>query len=180
MSGRRWRESEVNRDARGRFAHKARGNRAAEAVKAIARRLAPGDGRSGPRLRWGHKGTKDWWYIPKGGMTYWVERGTEPTWIRGYYYLPTHWGPVVGPGQSKDYYGVHVGSPISWEDDDPEGRHGGVPRDVHLAAKHDTIHGRNVEDPSARGAAFGARRRRTGAETAPKKGVRRVTTTRRK
>jgi len=157
---RQWRESEVNRDRRGRFAHKPRGSKAIEAVKATGRRLAGMEDRTGPRLRWGEKGTRGWWYVPRGsavkGAPYWVRRQPQPTVIGEYYYRPDRWYPVVPPREMWPHRGAYNGIPGQ------TGLSSAVPSDVWQAAQSDAMHTRSWEDPSPRVETLNWRRTRAG------------------
>jgi|tagenome__1003787_1003787.scaffolds.fasta_scaffold20971576_3 hypothetical protein len=146
----------------GRFLTMPRAAGAAQKLRVMAHRLAGSEReRTGPRLRWGAKGTAGWWYVPQGPGPYWVRRTATSMWIRGHYYVPDHWGPVVGPGQLDRREGrIRVGQPMS----QPE-----VPVDVWNAAKHDVIHPAGMKYDSVRTTAF---RRRTKATKSRKTAVR--------
>jgi hypothetical protein len=170
-SKRQVRETEVHRDPRtGRYTRTPAGKRAITALKALGRKLAAGQDRTGQRLRVGQKATDGWWYIPDGstaveeirrrgrqtGAPYWVRRTKEPRMIGQYWYRTDFWGPVVPPREhwtSRDqYHGIPKQTPLSSQ----------VPDDVWRAAQADAIYTRDSSDPSARSESFGRRQRRSG------------------
>jgi hypothetical protein len=136
-----------------------------EQVRATARRLMDFEDRRGPRLRWGQKGTAGWWYIPKGGATYWVRQGKHPAMIRGHYYVPGHWYPIVPPKEHwpsrNAFNGIAGHTPMTSV----------VPDDVRTAAQAD-LYERQPGEPSARSEVYRSRRERAIGFAEPRAGIR--------